>query len=96
MEVHRDDVVAASSLEHVGYEFSGDRCTRLVLLVLACVREVGDDGGDAARRGSFACIDHDEEFHEAVINIAWGGGLEDEDFNALEYGQIRNKTMKAR
>jgi hypothetical protein len=39
----------------------------------------GDHCGDAARRGGFAGVDHDEEFHEAVVDVARGGGLDDVD-----------------
>lgn len=75
MEVHGDDVVAASRLQHVCHELGGDGCTALVFLILAGVGEVGDYGSDASCRGSFAGINHDEEFHESVINIIRTGGL---------------------
>ena len=79
VQVHGDDVVAAGRLQHVRDELGRDGRARLVLLVLARVREVGDDGGDAARRGRLAGVDHDEELHEAVVDFARGRGLEDED-----------------
>ena len=79
VQVHRDHVVAARRLDHVGHELRGDGGAGFVLLVLTCVGEVGDDGGDAACRGGLAGVDHDEEFHEAVIDVARGGGLENED-----------------
>jgi len=79
VQVHGDDVVAAGGLQHVRDELGGDGGARLVLLVLARVGEVGDHGGDAARGGGLARVDHDEELHEAVVDFARGGGLEDED-----------------
>ncbi len=79
MQVHGDDVVAARRLQHVGHEFGRDGGARLVFLVLARVREVGDDGGDAARRGRLARVDHDQELHQPVVDVARRGGLEDED-----------------
>lgn len=84
MQVHSDDMVAASGLEHVGHQLSCDRCTALVLLILSRVREVGDDGGDAPGGGSFAGIDHDEELHQAIVDIVGSCGLENEDWMAAE------------
>ena len=78
VQVHGDDVVAARRLQHVGHQLRRDRSPGLVLLVLAGVGEVGDDGGDASRRGRLAGVDHDEELHQAVVDVARGGGLEDE------------------
>ena len=73
MQVHSDDMVAASRLQHVSHKLSSDGCTRLVLLVLASVGEVGNHGGDSASAGSLACVDHDEQFHQVVIDLATAG-----------------------
>jgi hypothetical protein len=48
VEIHSDDVVAAGGLKHVSHQTSGDGSAGFVLLVLASVGEVGQDGGDAA------------------------------------------------
>lgn len=40
-------MVTAGGLEHVGHKSSSDGRSRLVLLVLASVGEVGKDGSDA-------------------------------------------------
>lgn len=82
VEVHGDDVVAAGSLEHVSHQSGGDGGTRLVFLVLTSVREVGEDGGDAAGRGRLAGVDHDEQFHDSVVDVAGGSRLQDEDWSA--------------
>lgn len=79
MQVHGNDVVTASRLQHVGHKARGDGCSRFVLLILAGVGEVGKDGGNAARGGGFAGVDHNEELHETIVDIAWRSGLEDED-----------------
>lgn len=60
VEIHGDDMVAASSLKHVGHELGGNGSTTLVLLILAGVGEVGDDSSDATGRCSLAGVDHDE------------------------------------
>lgn len=80
MQVHGDDVIAPGRLQHVGYQLGRDGRSRLVLLVLSGVREVGNHGRDAAGRGRFAGVDHDEELHEAVVDVSGGGGLENEDY----------------
>lgn len=46
------------------------RCFHLVFLVLAGVREAGDDGGDAGRGGNFASVDHYEQLHQVIIDLA--------------------------
>lgn len=45
-------------------------CVYLVLLVLPGVREAGNDGGDAGRRGDLAGVDHDQQLHQVVVNFA--------------------------
>jgi hypothetical protein len=48
---------------------SGDGTTVLLLLGLLGVREVRDDGCDALGGGTLAGVDHDQEFHEGVIDL---------------------------
>ena len=72
VQVHCDYVVAAGGLQHVCHELGSDRSPTLILLVLACVGEVGKNGGDAARRGSAAGVDEDEELHDVIVHA---GGL---------------------
>jgi len=69
----------SGALEHVGDKPSRNGGTALVLLVLAGVWEVGDDGSDSAGASGSAGVDHDEHLHEAIIDITGGGRLEDED-----------------
>lgn len=82
MEIHSDDVIAPSSLQHVGHQLGGDRSTALVFLILARIGEVGNNGRDAAGGGSLASIDHDEEFHKSVVDVVGSCGLQDEDWKA--------------
>lgn len=44
-------------------------CEYLVLFVLPGVRKAGDDGGDAGRGGDLAGVDHDQQFHQVVVNL---------------------------
>jgi hypothetical protein len=83
VKVHSDHMVAASSLEHVGHQFGGDGCTRLVLFVLACIREVRQNGSDATCRRSLACVDHNQKLHESIVDVAWWGRLQDENCGTM-------------
>lgn len=75
MQIHCDNMVAPRRLQHIRNQLRGDGRPGLVFLVLARVGEVRDHGCDAAGGRSLAGVDHDEEFHEAVVDVAWGGGL---------------------
>lgn len=79
VEVHGDDVVATSSLEHVCHKLGGDRSTALILLVLARIREVGNDGGDTSCGSGLASIDHDEQLHQSIVDIIGPRRLQDEN-----------------
>ena len=81
MQIHGDHMVTACRLQHIGHQFCRNRCAGPVFFVLAGVGKIGDDGGDAARGGGFAGGDHDEEFHDSVVDVTRGGGLEDEDWS---------------
>lgn len=70
-------MVTASRLQHIRHQLCGDGGSGPVFFVLARVGEVGDYGGDAPRGGGLAGVDYDEELHEAVVDVARGGGLED-------------------
>lgn len=73
-------MIASSGLQHVGHQLGGDRSTALVFLILARIGEVGNNGRNAAGGGSLASIDHDQEFHESVVDVVGSCGLQDEDW----------------
>lgn len=79
MQVHGDDVVGARGLQHIGDQPRRDGGAGLVLLILPGVGVAGYDGGDASCTGGLAGVDHDQQLHEAVVDVARGGGLEDVD-----------------
>jgi hypothetical protein len=87
VQVHSDDMVTTSGLKHVSHQTRGDGSTGFVLLILASVGKVGQDCGDAAGRGRLAGIDHDEQLHDTVVDVAGGSGLKDKDWKTL--GQQR-------
>ena len=72
-------MITSRNLQHIGHQFGGNGSTGLVFLVLAGIGEIGDDGGDTARGGSFAGGDHYQKFHYAIIDVSGGGGLKDEN-----------------
>jgi hypothetical protein len=80
MQIHGDDMVASRSLQHVRHQLRGDRRSRLVLFVLTGIRKVGNDGRYATCRGCLACVDHDQQFHKAIVDIARGGTLQNEHY----------------
>lgn len=41
------------------------------------LRSLGEEEGLA--RPERTCVDHDQQLHEAIIDVAWCGGLDDED-----------------
>jgi hypothetical protein len=73
VQIHGDHMVAAGDSEHVSDELGSDGGTTLVLFVHACVWITWDDGGDAARRGTFARGNEYEELHEVIVDVATGG-----------------------
>lgn len=78
MKVHGDDMVAAGCLEHVGHQFGRDGGAGFVFFVLACVGEVGKDGGNASGGGCFTGVDHDQKLHQAIVDVVGSRRLEDE------------------
>ena len=68
MQIHGQHAVCARSFDHVGDQLCGDGVTALGLAVLAGIAEVRNDGGDAAGGGTAAGIDHDEQFHQIVVD----------------------------
>ena len=64
--------------DHVGDEPGGDRDARLVLLVRPAVRVVRDDGGDPAGARPLERVDHDQQFHDRLVDRV-AGRLDEED-----------------
>jgi len=73
VQVHRQNTVCTGGLDHIRNELGGDGVAALGLAVLTGVAEVGDDGGDAACGGAAACVDHDQQLHQVVVDGLAGG-----------------------
>jgi len=83
MEVHGEHAVSAGGLDHVGDELGRDGVAALGLAVLTGVAEIRDHGRDAARGGTAAGVDHDEQLHEVVVH-GLAGGLNQKDVGAAD------------
>ena len=78
VEVHRQDPVGAGDGDHVGDQAGRDRDARLVLLVRAAVGVERDDRGDPAGAGPLEGVDHDQQFHDRLVDRV-AGRLDEED-----------------
>ena len=72
-------MITSRILNHVGDELGRNWRTALVLLVLSRIEEVRNDGRDPPGAGRLAGVDHDEELHQAVVDVVRGRGLQNED-----------------
>jgi hypothetical protein len=70
-------MITARSLYHVGDEFGCYRGPGFIFLVLSSVRETRNDGSNPSSGSSPTGINHDEKFHQIVVN-AVGPRLHDE------------------
>ena len=78
VEVHRQDPVRAGHGDHVGDQPGRDRHAGLVLLVRAAVGVERDDRGDPPRAGPLERVDHDQQFHDRLVDRV-AGRLDQED-----------------
>ena len=78
VQVHRQDPVGAGDGDHVGDEPGRDRDARLVLLVRPAVGVERDDRRDPAGAGALERVDHDQQFHDRLVDRV-AGRLDEED-----------------
>ena len=69
-------MITARSLQHIRYEFCANRRPGFILFILPRIGKIRYYSCDASGRCCLARIDHDEEFHEAIVDFAGGRGLE--------------------
>ena len=68
----------ATSLAEIGARLYEGACSTVrlspslyfVLAILSSVREAWNDRGNARCRGDFTRVDHDQELHEVVVDLA--------------------------
>jgi hypothetical protein len=68
VEVKCNHTIGAGDGDQVGDQASRDGHAWLILFVAAAVGVVRDDGGDTVGRGALAGIEHDQEFHDMVVD----------------------------
>ena len=89
MQVHGQDTVRAGGGDQIRAELGGDGVSGLGLPVLAGIAEIGDDRGDPAGGGPFEGVDHDEKFHEVIVD-GLAGGLHHKHVGASD--RLKNRT----
>src|SRR5258708_2442335 len=68
MHIHRQYSMRACNGNTIGDQAGGDWYTRLIFLVSATIRIVGDDSSDTGSRGTLEGIYHDQQFHDRAID----------------------------
>src|SRR6476661_7328692 len=68
MKGHSQHAIRSSSGQQVGGQASGDRDTRRVLFIGACVGIVRNDGSGTRGGGSTRGIEHKEQLHEMFLH----------------------------
>src|SRR5690606_20560508 len=79
MQIHSDDMITTSSLQHVCDQFGRDWCSTLVLLVLSRIRKVWEDSRNPSCRCGLASVDHDKKLHQSIVDFSGRGGLQNEN-----------------
>ena len=67
MEIECQNPVGACRRHEVGDELGGDGCAGGRLAVLACIAEIRNNRGYAARRGALQRILNNQQFHQVVV-----------------------------
>ena len=75
MQVERHHARCAGCFEHVGNHSSSDGFATLGLAVLAGVSVKGAHCCDALGRSALRCINHDELFHDGIVNRSGIGSV---------------------
>ncbi len=83
VQVHGQHPVGAGPRDQVGDQLGRDRDPAFVFTILSSVSVVGHHGRDAFGTGSLAAFDHDQQFHQVIIDRG-AGGLDQEDVAAAD------------
>jgi hypothetical protein len=71
-------MVASCCLEHIGNKFGSNGSSGFIFLVLSSIWKARYDCSDSSSGGSATGVNHDEKFHEVVVDAVCAS-LEDED-----------------
>ena len=83
MEIHGQQSVCAGGRDKVGAQLGRNRVMSLGLSVLSRIAEVRHDRGYSCGRGALHGVDHDEHFHEVVVDGS-AGRLDDKNVGAAD------------
>ena len=83
VQVHGHHAVGAGPGNHIRHQLGGDRHAAFVLAVLPGVAVIGNHGGDPIGACPLETVDHDQQFHEVVVDRR-AGGLDDVDVAAAD------------
>jgi hypothetical protein len=78
MQIHGDDPVGAGGGQQVRHQFGADGHPGGDFFILAGVPEIGNHRGDPLGRRSLEGIDHQQQFHQVVVD-GLTGGLDDKN-----------------
>ncbi len=81
MEIHGEHTVRTGRGNDIGDQLRGDRHTRLILAVLPGIPEIRNHGRNTVGRRALEGIDHDEHFHDRIVDRGTAG-LRDEHIGA--------------
>ncbi len=68
MKIHGECPVGTGTRDQVGHQLGGDRDTAFVFAILPGVTVVGQNGRDPGSAGSSATVDHDQQFHQVLVD----------------------------
>ena len=83
VQIDGQHAVRAGGGEQIGHELGRDRHAGFIFTVLPGITEKGDHRGDARGGRTAHRVDHDEQFHDAVISRS-AGGLDDVNVAAAD------------
>ena len=95
VQVHGQHTVGTGGGDHVGHQLGGDGIPGLGLAVLPCITEVGNHCGNASGGCPLERIDHNEQFHEIVVD-GGAGRLDHKHIAAADRLIQRHKDLAVR
>ena len=83
VQVHRQHAVGPGPGDQVGHQLGRDRHPAFVLAILPGVAEIRDHRRDPLGTGPLAAVDHDQQFHQVVVDRR-AGRLDEEHVAAAD------------
>ena len=93
MQIDGDDVIGAGNGDEVSNELCRDGLARSGLALLAGVAVMRDDGGNGAGACTLGRINHDEHFHERIVDVLAGDRLNNKDIGAAHRVEVTSVNL---